>query len=59
MQKTEIPRLESAVYTEPLTVKVEKSLKEELYRLKTEEKVNVAEWLRQIIRREVKALKAG
>lgn len=59
MANNEVPRLGSAIYTEQINIKVDKSMKEDLFRLKSEEKIDVAEWIRQMIRRELRGIKSN
>jgi hypothetical protein len=59
MDHDKLPKLESAKYTRMLSIPVEPAVKDELDRMKREEKVKVTEWLRQLIQRELAMLKAS
>lgn len=52
-----LPRLKSASKTKQINIPVDPEMKEALCRLKEEHRVDITEWLRQIIRRELDALK--
>lgn len=56
MNTDKLPKMRKQINTENLTLKCDPEMKAQLDALKYHNKVNVAEWLRQIIRRELEAI---
>ena len=52
----DIPRLKGRVNSEKISVAVDAEMKKELDELKWKNRVNVSEWIRQIIRKELKTI---
>ena len=54
-QVKDLPKLKGRVLTERITIPLDKKTKSELTRMKLESKVDVSEWIRQLIRDGLKA----
>lgn len=56
MNEIELPRLKGPSHTQRLTIPVDPDLKSRLARLKAEKQVDVTEWIRRLIRKELEKL---
>lgn len=54
-----LPKLKGASKVERLTIPVEKEIKNRLYNLKVNHQIDVTEWVRQLIMRELESLEQG
>lgn len=57
MNTIELPKLKERVYTEKISLAVSETTKKDLEDLKYKKRINTSEWLRQVIERELAALK--
>lgn len=56
MEIENVPKLKDASKTERITIPVDKETKQKLYELKAKHRIDVTEWIRQLIAQELLAL---